>query len=287
MSSRARSKNPGPNFFDNPPQALGTPRDDIQRSRISGSGSAPAKFPRRSNCLDIAPKPGAAPRAGPRHGDAENSSERIAEPVARASARYQSIDSYIARFRRREIVGTTAKPEELMLIKFRKQPWSVYFKWLGTEGHGREAVFVDGKYDNKLHTLLAAGDMPLMPAGKRFALAPDKALVRNNSRHNIREAGLGTLSNNFAKLVEANAKGDTHLGTLRYLGPIKRNELEQPCEAVEQLIPPGGEPGLPRGGRRLWVFDSATSLPVLTTAFDDTNKEVEYYCYDRISTRHN
>ena len=57
------------------------------------------------------------------------------------------------------------RPEELMHFKFRKQPWSVYFKWLGPEGRGREAIYVQGKYDNKLHTLLAAGDMPFTPAG--------------------------------------------------------------------------------------------------------------------------
>ncbi len=72
------------------------------------------------------------------------------------------MNSYIAHFRRREVVNGKAKPEELMLIKFRQPPWSVYFKWLGTEGHDREVIFVGGKYDNKLNTKLAAGDVPLM-----------------------------------------------------------------------------------------------------------------------------
>lgn len=249
------------------------------------AGSAPAKLPASLDLsIEAPPKlPGAVP---PSQGlgvpTRENSNERIAELFRGATERYQHIDSYIARFRRREVVGTTAKPEELMLIKFRKNPWSVYFKWLGSEGHGREAVYVNGKYDNKLHTLLAAGDVPLMPAGKRFSLSPDSSLVRNSSRHSIHEAGFGSLIDQFARIAAANAKGDTHLGTLRYLGPIKRPEFDQPCEAVEQIIPPGSEQGLLKGGRRLWVFDSATSLPVLVTAHDEANKEVEFYCYDRL-----
>jgi hypothetical protein len=210
------------------------------------------------------------------------SNNRIAELSRGATERYQSMDSYIARFRRREVVNGKVKPEELMLIQFRKEPWSVYFKWLGKEGHGREVVFVDGKYENKLHTLLAAGDVPLMPAGKRFSISPDNSLVRNASRHSIHEAGIGNLIQQFSDLAAANAKGDTHLGTLHYLGQIRRTELDQACEAVEQIIPVGSEPGLAKGGQRLWVFDSATSLPVLISARDETNKEVEFYCYDRI-----
>ncbi len=211
-----------------------------------------------------------------------NAGEKLQELARAATARYGTIDSYIARFRRREVVGGKQKPEETMVIKFRKEPWSVYFKWLGKEGQGREVVFVPGKYGDQLHTILAAGDAPLMPAGKRFPVSPDSFLVRSNSRHSIREAGLGTLVRQFADLTAANARGDLHLGTLRYLGQIRRTEFEQPCEAAEQILAPGSDPGLPKGGKRLWVFDPSTNLPNLLVTWDDSNREVEYYCYDRL-----
>jgi len=41
------------------------------------------------------------------------------------------MDSYIARLTRREQVNGKKQPEEIILFKFRQQPWSVYFKWLG------------------------------------------------------------------------------------------------------------------------------------------------------------
>jgi hypothetical protein len=51
---------------------------------------------------------------------------------------------------------------------------------------------------------------------------------------------------------------------------------------VEQQIPPGCEPALPKGGRR-WVFiDPANNLPVLLITHDDKGHEVEYYCYDLV-----
>jgi hypothetical protein len=264
---------------------------DVPRGAVpAGQASAPVipssgtQIPLPNLAAETPPKvqqPGStAPNLG--NQPTPSSNDRVTQLARAAVERYQTIDSYIARFRRREVVSGKPTPEELTLIKFRKEPWSVYFKWLGTEGHGREVVYVNGRYENKLHTLLAAGDNMLLPAGSRFSLAPDSLLIRAKSRHSIQEAGIGILIDQFSHLVAANARGDTRLGTLRYLGPIKRPELDQPCEAVEQIIPPGSEPGLAKGGHRLWVFDSASGLPVLVTARDETNKEVEFYCYDRI-----
>jgi Protein of unknown function (DUF1571) len=208
--------------------------------------------------------------------------DRLLQIAREAAESYSHIDSYIARLRRREQINGRDKPEEVMLIKFRKQPWSVYFKWLGTEGAGREVVYVKGRYDDKIVTLLAAGDMPLMPAGRRVALAPDSLLVRASSRHAIYESGIGSLVNHFGELVEANSRGGLHGSKMNYLGTVRRPEFDHPCEAAEQTIPPGVEPLLPRGGRRLWVYDPTLKLIALTTAQDATGHDVEYYCYDRL-----
>ena len=199
----------------------------------------------------------------------------------RAADRYAAIDSYIVRLRRREQINGKDKPEELLLFKFRKQPWSVYFKWLGTEGKGREVVYVRGQYEDKIQTLLAAGDMPLSPAGKRIAISPDSIFARANSRHSINEAGIGSLIDSFGNLVDATERGDNRLGTLRYLGTLQRAEFTTACEAAEQIIPPGAEPQLPRGGRRLWAFETTSGLPTLVIAQNEVGQEVEYYCYDR------
>jgi hypothetical protein len=71
---------------------------------------------------------------------------------------------------------------------------------------------------------------------------------------------------------------------MKYLGTVRRPEFDHPCEAVEQTISPAAEPLFPRGGRRLWVFDPVLRLIVLTTAQDETGRDVEYYCYDRLQT---
>ncbi len=199
-----------------------------------------------------------------------------------ASDRYDGIDSYIARLTRREQVRGENKPEELMLFKFRKEPWSVYFKWLGPAGRGREVIFVNGKYENKIHTLLAAGDMPLAPAGKRLALPPDSILVRSASRHPVTEAGLGASIGRLGRVIEAVDRGDQRKGTLNDLGLISRPEFARPVPAVEHILPPGLDPNLPRGGRCLYCFNPENNLPVLVSMRDHLGQEVEYYFYDLI-----
>jgi hypothetical protein len=205
--------------------------------------------------------------------------EKIQALARGASGQCQITSTYIARLRRREQVAGRQKPEEVLLFKFRREPFSVYFKWLGDEGKGREVVYVRGRYEDKIHTLLAAGDVPLVPAGKKLALSPDNPLVQAASRHPITHAGICYLVGKYAQLATTNL---ARPGLLRYIGPISRPELPQSLEAVEQQILSGEEPLLPHGGKRLWMFDPSNHLPVLVSTQDADGHEVEYYCYDRI-----
>src|SRR5262249_19064483 len=154
---------------------------------------------------------------------------------------------------RREQVKGRMQPEEVLLFKFRKHPWSVYFKWLGKEGNGREVVYVKGQHDNKIHSLLAAGDIPFVPAGKPMALDPDRVLVRAACRHPITQAGIGASVERLGAVLDAVDRGDRRLGTLNTLGSIRRPEFNRPVAAVEHVLPPGFDPTLPRGGRRLYA----------------------------------
>jgi hypothetical protein len=200
-----------------------------------------------------------------------------------AALRYATIDSYVARLRRREQVKGKDQPEELILFKFRKQPWSVYFKWLGPTGNGREVIYVKGQHGDMIHTLLATGDMPLAPAGKHMALSPDNIFVRSASRHAITEAGIGVMIEKFGMGLDAQERGDKRFGTLMYVGLTKRPECgDASLETMEHVLPPGVDSQLPHGGRRWLFFDPLSHLPVLMITHDDKDHEVEYYRYDRL-----
>lgn len=266
-------------------------RAAVERALHRNSGAAPAVVqagasgpaPLGSSPSHGGPPPEGTPPAAT-SSPANDPSAKLHALYRDAAERHAHMDSYIVRLTRREQLNGKDKPEEILLMKFRKDPWSVYFKWIGPEGKGREVVYVRGQHENKIHSLLAAGDIPLMPAGKRFAVAPDNPIVLSSSRHPIQQAGVGMLIERFGKWLEENDRHGQGPGTLKYLGPIQRPEFSGPAEAVEQTIPAGMDPQLPRGGRRLWVFDPQTKLPALIITHDDTGHEVEYYCYDRLES---
>jgi hypothetical protein len=200
-----------------------------------------------------------------------------------AAERYAGMDSYIVRLTRREQVAGKNHPEEIILLKARRVPWSIYLKWVGGEGKGREVVYVHGHFGDKVHLRTTAGDLPLSPAGGgRLSVPLDNPLAQAHSRHPITEAGFGRLIEHFGLLADAVERGDLRVGSVKYLGILKRFEFEQPVEAVLHAIPPGTEPALPRGGQRWWFFDAAQHLPILVVTHDDRNQEVEYYCYDHL-----
>jgi hypothetical protein len=207
---------------------------------------------------------------------------RLRELHRQAAQKIAGMNSYIMRLKRREVVQGRKHADEIILVKFRKEPFSVYLKWLGKEARDREVIYVKGRYDNLIHSKVAAGDIPLIPAGKRFSLPPDSFLARSNSRHPITTAGLGHLVDQFGQLIAAVDRGDSRLGTVKYLGTLKRPEFTAPVDGAMQMLRPGNEALMPGGGRRLWFFDTQSHLPVLLVSHDENQQEVEYYCHDRI-----
>ena len=198
----------------------------------------------------------------------------------RAQQRNATMDTYIYRLKRREVVAGKSQPEELIEVMIRKEPFSVHLKWLGTEGKGREVIYVRGKFKNEMQVLLAPNDLfaSLMP---RTSIAPDSSMARAKSRYPITETGFGPLIARFGQLAAAAEKGDAPSGTVKYQGRVSRPEFAAPVEAVRQDLPAGSDPLMPKGGQRQWFFDVESGLPVLIIA-NDPSGEVEYYCHDHI-----
>src|SRR5262249_52515732 len=67
-----------------------------------------------------------------------------------AVERFAATPAYSARLRRRERWEDKERPEELILFKYRKEPFSLYLRWLGSEAKGREVLYVKGRDDDLL-----------------------------------------------------------------------------------------------------------------------------------------
>src|SRR5262245_34743897 len=198
-----------------------------------------------------------------------------------AVAAYARQPSYIARLKRREWANGRPRPEETLIFKFREDPWSVHFKWLGQEGHCREVLYVRGQHGDKLHILTAANDVPFTPGGRHLALALDTVLVRASSRYPITEAGIGRLIERYGRLLDA-VDNKQPGAAAKYFGPTQRPEYPGLLEGVECQLPANFAPEVPQGGKRLVFFDPTTKFPVVTATYDPNGQEVDYACFDRL-----
>jgi hypothetical protein len=226
---------------------------------------------------DIAPPPAATPIPPVGESVSTDPAANFRRLLKAAESETANLDSYICRMTRREVVNGSAKPEELIRFMCRKEPFSLYFRWIGKENNGREVVYVKGKYESKLHIRMSPGSTPM-------ALAPDSFLVRRSSRHPITEAGVCAIVDMFSATVAAYDKGQH---PLRYLGVVKRPDFDEgtQLEGIEEDLAPGGDPNLPRGGKRQLFFNCTNHLPALVVTRDERGQEVEYYRFDRFQSR--
>ena len=222
----------------------------------------------------------------------ESNLEAVSRIAKRATAKYLAMPGFESRLTRREMVNGRAMPQEELQYKFRRDPYSVHVKWIGLEGQGRELIYVDGKFDNKVQILTGKGEGLIVPSGMKVTRLPSDKDVRSKSRHDIREPGMGMAVEWFGKVAAIMEKDPGQAKRMKYLGVVKgRPERASGLEGVEETIPPGWEPLLPKGGKRTTYFDPDPSspsfgLPVLVSAFNENGREVEYYFFDQLrSTR--
>jgi len=215
--------------------------------------------------------------------------ESMRQQHLNAVTAWSKIDAFDARLTRRESINGKTTPQEVIHFMFRKEPYSVRLKWIGTEGQGREVVYVQGQYGGKMHIQPTRQDSaPLPPL--RMAFAPDSRMVRGKSRHDIREAGLNDAIRQIGSTLDIITRQPNQRQRLRHLGMVTRPEYVTRMNAIEETIPPGAEELLPQGGKRVIFFDTAPDspsvhLPVLVITHDHAGQEVEYYCFDRMTTK--
>ncbi|WZO99022.1 DUF1571 domain-containing protein [Isosphaeraceae bacterium EP7] len=115
--------------------------------------------------------------------------EQARQLVAECKARFAKVSDYTCTFYKRERIGGDLTPLNVMTMKVRSSPWSIYFKFQ-RPNKGREALYVSGRHGNKVQAhdvgfgKLFAGTMSLDPHGSR---------AMSDNRHPITEAGIGSL----------------------------------------------------------------------------------------------
>lgn len=204
--------------------------------------------------------------------------------VDAARSRWATVPEFEARLTKREVVAGKPLPQNEVLYRFRKQPLSLYMLVQSGPGEGRELLYVQGRYGDKVHIVTGKGDNRLVGVGFKTELDPDDRQLTAKSRYKVTEAGLGRIIAGLTKAVDV-AERDPGV-KIRATGAVTRREYPYPLVGIEGQVRPGDDPQLPRGGTRQVFFDPnpksvGHNLPVLVVTTEPDGREIEYYCFDQ------
>ena len=198
----------------------------------------------------------------------------------------KNTDGYTAKMFRQERIDGKLLDEQVMSVKVKHEPFSVYMKWL-VGSKGQEVLYRDGQND---------GNLIVKPGGIKgrflaaLSLDPEGALAMDGSRHPITKAGMLKLSTELL----ASRRRDLEDGRVscRMVDGQSFDDRECVCFVTEF---PDAE--YMKDYRKSVVFiDKENSLPILLKNYGwaddscagligdelDTETLVEFYAYREV-----
>jgi hypothetical protein len=171
---------------------------------------------------------------------------------------FDDVASYQFIMTRQERINGDLLAPQVMDVKLRHAPFSLYMKWLEGEGtgvKGRQLIYVDGQYDNKL--MIQPGGLPGRLTGT-LGFTLDDPMVTAEARHPATECGLKHLAN---KILTFNYK-DLAAGCQGYQCELHDNQMvgDRPCYLfIANYDSPERSPTY----RKVAIFlDKQLSLPI-------------------------
>ncbi len=175
-----------------------------------------------------------------------------------------NIKDYSCTLMKRERIDGTLQPAEIMFVKIRHQPFSVYTYFKVPEGvKGQEALYVAGKNDG---CLLGHG-VGIKKVVGTIALKPDSMLAMRGNRYPITEIGILNLTKRLIEVAELDKKfGECDV---KFYNGAKIDG--RPCTCIKVVHP------VPRKNFRFNVaqvfVDNEYNFPVRYEAYDWPAKE--------------
>jgi hypothetical protein len=211
-------------------------------------------IPAAAEPVALSPEDSYSAVASPRH-----TMDEAVHLIETARDRFRDVRDYSCRLVQRERVGNKLPPETVMGMEVRTQPFSIHLKWYEPRAMvGQEAIYVVGKNSGKMR-VRGAG---LLGAVGFINLDVDDARARRSSRHNITEAGLGNLIEQFAAgwpNERRHGQVEVHISDFAF--------ADRPCTRVETIHPANPDCFF-MFGRSVVYFDKQTDLPVRVENYD-------------------
>lgn len=202
--------------------------------------------------------------------------------IERAQQKFAEVQDYTCDFIKRERVGNALQEPQFVRMKVRHKPFSVHLRWeLPKSLAGQEACYVAGRNSGRMRVKPNKGLVSLV--GWMSLTTSDPRALRD-SRHEITEAGLGHLLDQFSCSYEEEARLNcttVHLATYEYAG--------RRCRRVETTHPNGT--GRFLFHRSVLYFDLETGLPLRVENYDWPHSEAAegelMECYSYLNLRAN
>lgn len=115
--------------------------------------------------------------------------------MEKADGTLERISDYTATFFKQERIDGELSDGQIMQMKVRHEPFSVYMKWLAGD-KGRELLYVDGQNDGDMVVHPGGWKARLLPAIK---LNPAGSLALKEARHPVTKAGIRQLARTVAE----------------------------------------------------------------------------------------
>ena len=181
---------------------------------------------------------------------------------------YAKIDDYVAIFHKQERVEGRLLPEETVFFKFQK-PFKVYMSWIGEPLNGAEALYVEGKDDNKLiaHRGGLLGVVTL-------TLDPRDSLAMDGNRHPITEAGFGFIIEEMRRNLDIALQH----GEFELIQTSDATFDGRPATLVEGKFTPHGSRKY-YASRMMIYIDKGLLLPVANFFYDERDVLFEKYTF--------
>jgi len=182
---------------------------------------------------------------------------------------YSQVSDYTCRFHRTELVEDRFVVERNTVLRFKK-PKSIYLRITEGKNKGVVTVYIEGENEGKM-LVRPKGILGIL----KLKLDPEGDRAMENSRHSIRDAGIG----HILQLVEDNYEKwkSTGRGAITYLGV---QDLPEGRFHVVKAVFPKGEGYY---GQVIDIrFDSDSFLPVKIRVVDWEDRLVEEYEYTDI-----
>lgn len=191
--------------------------------------------------------------------------ERAKQMIGQGKKAIMELKDFTAFFHKKEYLGKLL-PEEVMLMKWRRNPRSVYMKWIGEEKKGQEVIWHRDKNEGKIHAH-GGGILKYI----KVNLDPDGSMAMKGNRHAIYESGFdrtGELISRDMNLPTKQAKGGKQIKALG-----TRTVLGAPSFCYEAIMDKANNPKF-YGYKALICMDLKHKVPNRIQVWDLADGEV-------------